>query len=238
MGGVITDATATPEDVINGQIFYNNNERQVGTNPLKKVKKRIYSINKGQHSSTGTLSFKPYSMALLQGAQHDAVYPYSVNNTTYVVDYMRAIRSIESPSNSIIHYALPTASFGNTHSIYMPIKHISGLNILTSNIESIQIGSQKYIIGTSRDITSSVTSDYEESSYVYNTGLTGYWVYNNNEYPEGVCVSFHNVLSPKYPSTVLTSIVISTSCFNWNRYYGTAITLKEPIPIVISTYVD
>ena len=30
-GGVITDVTATPEDVKHGEVFYNNKGRQVGT---------------------------------------------------------------------------------------------------------------------------------------------------------------------------------------------------------------
>ena len=60
-GGVITDATATPEDVVSGQIFYNNNGRQVGTNPQK----RLYS--KGSISPTGYLDPLQYRSSFYWG---------------------------------------------------------------------------------------------------------------------------------------------------------------------------
>ena len=60
-GGVITDATAIPEDVVSGRIFYNNNGRQVGTNPQK----RLYS--KGSVSPTGYLDPLNYKSSFKYG---------------------------------------------------------------------------------------------------------------------------------------------------------------------------
>lgn len=47
-GGVINDATATPDGVFLGDVFYNNNGRQVGTNPY--VKKKVSMTVNGSGS--------------------------------------------------------------------------------------------------------------------------------------------------------------------------------------------
>lgn len=48
MGGVINDATATPETVRKGDIIYNNDRWEVGGNPdVKKTMTEIFTWNVG-----------------------------------------------------------------------------------------------------------------------------------------------------------------------------------------------
>lgn len=47
-GGKIKDATATPQDVMTGKVFYNNEGRQVGTGTvLKMIKISVPNGTKG-----------------------------------------------------------------------------------------------------------------------------------------------------------------------------------------------
>lgn len=69
-GGVITDATATPDDVSSGKIFYNNDRKQVGSNPtVKAFHKTIFTLNEGTSYHTETNS------------DTTDVYSFSINNT-------------------------------------------------------------------------------------------------------------------------------------------------------------
>ena len=73
-GGVITDATATPEDVKTGKIFYNNNGHQTGTATFRSTKQTIYTVNSGNVSTTGYSESPRYVKAT------------RVDNTYYLMD--------------------------------------------------------------------------------------------------------------------------------------------------------
>ena len=49
-GGLITDATAEPDDAINGKIFYNNDGRQIGTCTSRKIQSQISVCEEGFHA--------------------------------------------------------------------------------------------------------------------------------------------------------------------------------------------
>ena len=59
-GGVITDATATPEDVKTGKVFYNNNGHQTGTATFRSTKQTIYTVKAGEISHTGGYTGRPF----------------------------------------------------------------------------------------------------------------------------------------------------------------------------------
>ena len=230
-GGVITDATATPEDVISGQVFYNNTGRKTGTLDARRLKSNTYVVPSGTQTSLGRISgFDTYVASKMRGGRGN-IDSYTARNTTYILDYYHIIKD-QSTSYPAVSYV-----DGYGTNVYMPIKRFSNLNILISKLDNIQIGGGKYVIGT--DTTSTSTNTYQNMAFLFTTGMMAQRISGTAKYPEDVCVSFHYETNSNYPSLVLTDIIISVTTYQYvNSGNSKTITLDKSIPIKISTYVD
>ena len=146
-GGVITDATATPADVKNGKIFYNNNGRQSGTNTnVKTLTTRTFNID-------GNLS----SVSVIPSSQCDysyfnKAYVYSVSlSDTLNIDGNTQIKDISAHHTQLYPPDMSSIqSYGNEGSgdWAFRLKEYSGLNLTPFNIKYIQYSSYKYGISS------------------------------------------------------------------------------------------
>lgn len=92
-GGVITDATATPEDVKTGKIFYNNNGHQTGTATFRSTKQTIYTVKAGNVGLTGYTGSPNY------------VTPQRVDDTWYLLFGSLKISSLYN-ARSLYHLSV------------------------------------------------------------------------------------------------------------------------------------
>lgn len=92
-GGVITDATATPEDVKTGKVFYNNNGHQTGTATFRSTKQTIYTVKSGNISPTGYTGKPSYAK------------PTRVGDTWYLIHGALNYSSLYS-ATSIYHLSV------------------------------------------------------------------------------------------------------------------------------------
>lgn len=124
-GGLITDATAEPDDVINGKIFYNNDGRQIGTCMSRKIQSQISVCEEGFYAP---VSWGSQSIRLVNR-------PSSKGDNYILTEEMTSSNSANCgwPTRGVLSYAPFYAVTVNT-----PIL----------DVESIKVGSYGYILGT------------------------------------------------------------------------------------------
>lgn len=124
-GGLITDATAEPDDVINGKIFYNNDGRQIGTCMSRKMQSQISVCEEGFHApvSWGSQTIRLVDKPSRKGDNYILTAEMTSSNST----------NCGWPRQGMLSYAPFYAVNVNT-----PIL----------DIESIKVGSYGYILGT------------------------------------------------------------------------------------------
>ena len=124
-GGVITDATATPEDVRNGQVFYNNNGRQIGTSMTRKIQSQISVCEEGFHApvSWGSQTIRLVDKPSRKGNNYILTAEMTSSNST----------NCGWPRQGMLSYA--------------PFYAVN-VNAPILDIESIKVGSYGYILGT------------------------------------------------------------------------------------------
>lgn len=224
-GGVITDATATPEDVVSGQVFYNNDGRQTGTNEIKRTKTQIYVCDKGIHTSLGLMSTaRLITSTYIRQATH--------NNDIHVVNFTNmGINTSEYTLRS------PTSSSAGT--TYNPFFSISNLQISLSNINYIKIGAWKFIMANTTLGTSSSSS--LPSQYIIECSVSSAnWTINNEPVSSvDLAERVYLVVSTQIISGIhyITGIILVNRCTNYASRYSTAV-YTDNIPIAVSTYVE
>lgn len=124
-GGLITDATAEPDDVINGKIFYNNDGRQIGTCMSRKIQSQISVCEEGFHApvSWGSQTIRLVDKPSRKGDNYILTAEMTSSNST----------NCGWPTRGSLSYAPFYAVTVNT-----PIL----------DVESIKVGSYGYILGT------------------------------------------------------------------------------------------
>ena len=134
-GGVITDATAAPEDVKSGKIFYNNSGRQEGTISSDLCYKQIvFTLPKGTYG---------YSYETMTSTSTpDESYGYAITNSLNIITDCNTKDTCCRIYDSIYSYTVP--------------------NIPLSNIAYFILNGSKYII-TKRLIDRSYYSEYIDS---------------------------------------------------------------------------
>lgn len=87
LGGVITDATATPELVKEGYVFYNNDGRQIGTNPkVPTLNTLIIGNDTGDGKISANLASGVYTRTRgLSATSNNG--SYIINNNYTISDY-------------------------------------------------------------------------------------------------------------------------------------------------------
>lgn len=145
-GGLITDATAEPDDVINGKIFYNNDGRQIGTCMSRKIQSQISVCEEGFHAP---VSWGSQTIRLVTNP--------SRKGDNYII-------TSEMTSSSSTNCGWPTRGALS----YAPFYAVS-VNTPILDIESIKVGSYGYILGTdggTSDGNSNNTKEWGDRSSV------------------------------------------------------------------------
>lgn len=141
-GGVITDATAAPDVVRKNEIFYNNDGRQVGTNP--NVTKTVTKVI----TYTGDLSNIPVQSPIPEVSIIrfcPTAYLHSEFGSVKLVDGKYVIEGVDTSMGNWNDYIWKNFKVdeSSSDSINVPFLQES-LHIPTSAIASMQIGSKIY----------------------------------------------------------------------------------------------
>lgn len=240
-GGVITDATAIPDDVSSGKIFYNNDGKQVGMNPtVKPFHKIVFTLNEGTSYNTGTRS------------DTTDVYSFSINNTegTVIANLITDAdtSSINKVSGGTIlsdrqFSFIKSTTIGSSHDIglninyysfneglalkYLSYVSISGNSFSIEHISASNMTNTattyQYIIpiqvGTCTTAFTQVSSLYKPSTYTYSCRICPY-----------ICIKAGLILSIGYSWFINTSELAKS---NWQG--SSEICVKASSTSTIST---
>ena len=142
-GGVITDATATPDVVRKNEIFYNNDGRQVGTNP--NVPNMVTKVI----TYTGDLSNIPVQSPIPAVSDRrfcPRARLYSESGSVMLVDGKYVIVGVDTYKFSVNDYIGENfTAYSSNSGEYINVPFLQeSLDIPTSSILSMQIGSKIY----------------------------------------------------------------------------------------------
>ena len=134
-GGVITDATATPEDVKNGQVFYNNDGRQIGTIPSDLCYKQLTFT-----MASGTYNYSYEQLTTLSVSS--SYYGYAITNSLNIITDCYTRDTCCQIYDSIYSYTVPNIPLSNiayfilNGSKYIITKTLSDRTYYSKSIDS------------------------------------------------------------------------------------------------------
>ena len=163
-GGKIKDATATPQDVMTGKVFYNNHGKQIGTAEILAIK--IFRFEKGTELQKPTYN---YSHSYCWGSQQKGVDVYN---------YFNSGTGFYSFNHGYEHYIFQ--QYSGESNLFRQTLEID-TNVALKDIESISVlsGSYKYNIHFSEYFKSgarNISGEVSETQFIQ--GLTSYFAFD------------------------------------------------------------
>lgn len=164
-GMAITDATAVPGAVRSGDVFYNNDGRQVGTNPDVKISMTKVVQYTGSLSYVGPLESlydASYDTVDYEGTDYEFRH-YRTDNMVTTSSKGKEYLSSKYSSAATRSYYLTTSQRkgGNSSSYYCVGYAMAGyaVNIPLKDISNVRIGNTDYGVETNMSCTDYVLTD-------------------------------------------------------------------------------